>query len=332
MTHTHNHKKIQTPFQTVAGYVQQWGSSPSIALLDPACKIFKAPHIDGIIGYRGGSLCNVVVGEPLCSQAEMPVLYHAFQKYCQEEGKKIIYLLTSEEFAKWAKTHACRASLQLAQELFLDPVHNPLEGAKGRKLRNKISHSQRTGVTIHEYVSDEPSLERDMENTAKEWLKGRHGPQIYLANVHLFNERQGKRWFYAKMNDRIIGVLLLNRLEKRSGWLYNLLMTSTDAPWGTSEMLAMHTLTTLRDEGCRFVSFGVVPGRRIKKIEGLGIISSCLARIGYKVSNWFFALSGRKKYWEKFHPQCESTYILLNDSHMGIREIIDILRAFNASL
>lgn len=330
MTTLMNEQQIRN--KSVGEYVQQWGTSASIGILDPSCLIFQTPEVDGIIGYREGKRCLIAIGDPLCSQEDMPQLSEAFQVFSKKQNKNVVYMIATDPFVQTALNSSPKSFLQVAQELIVDPTINPTEGSKGRKLRNKISHAQRDGIEVKEYTNNDKELEESISHAAEEWLKGRKGPQIYLANVHLFSERVGKRWFYAEKNGRIVGVLLLNRLESKNGWLFNLLMATPDAPWGTTELLAARALDQLRQEKCHYATFGVVTGETLGEIRGMGSCSVSIAKFSYKMITWFFELSGSCKFWSKFNPRMENTYLLLNTPKIGFRDILDILKSLNASI
>ncbi len=57
-------------------------------------------------------------------------------------------------------------------------------------------------------------------------------PQIYIAQVSLFQDRLGKRWFYAECGGCLVGVLTLDRMEASGGWFLSHMMILNDAPVG----------------------------------------------------------------------------------------------------
>ena len=58
------------------------------------------------------------------------------------------------------------------------------------------------------------------------------------------------------MARKIVALLMLNRLTMHNGWVLNRLLLSPDTPYGTSELLILSVLDTLREEGCSFFSIG----------------------------------------------------------------------------
>lgn len=321
-----------TPLETkppIAEFIRRWGGSASIALLDPSFEIFTAPGIEGIIGYRKQSRCAVVFGDPLCDPTNMPVLAKSFHNYCEEKGWSIVYVTASEKFAKWAMKNTCHSLVEAGEELILDPHINPRSGTKGRALRNKVNNSLRAGIEVSEFTSRDKLLQTAIEQVGVAWLAGRKGPQIYLAKVDLFAERTGKRWFYAKHGNDIVGVALLNHVESRQGWSLHLLMTTPDAPLGTSEQLVLSVINALREEGCGFLTFGIVQKEELGQIEGVGLFAQGLARSFFKVAKRVFHLDTRRRFWRKFQPQNEKSYLVFSDRGIGVRNVLSVMRALN---
>jgi lysylphosphatidylglycerol synthetase-like protein (DUF2156 family) len=284
-----------------------------------------------MIGYRVESRCAIVFGDPVCSRSDKERLALAFQHYCREQGWEIVYVTASKEFADWAIQNICGALIEFGEELIFDPFNDPKQGSKGRLLRGKVNQALRNGTEVREYISHDPILEKAIEQVGVTWLKARKGPQIYLAHVHLFAERIGKRWFYAVKGGHIVGVLLMNQLEAKKGWLMQLLMTTPEACNGTSELLVTAVIETLRKEGCRFLAFGATASE-FGEIIGLSKPSTWLARGAFKIAKKIFSLDGRRKYWQKFNPQSERSFVLFGQSRITMRAVIGMMRALNVPL
>lgn len=313
-------------------YVREWGGAASNVLADNTCSLFTDPNIQGLIGYRVEGRCVIVFGDPVCSLENRPLLVQAFHQRFEAEGKNIVYATTSEEFSYWAMENVCKGLIEVGEELVLDPLNYPKQGSNGRLLRKKSNHAKRDGVTIKEYTIHDEHIEKGIELAGKTWLEARNGPQIFLAHVDLFSDRNSKRWFYALKDEKIVGVILLNRLEAHGGWLLNLLMATPEAPIGTSEFLVTHALDVLCDEGCHFLSFGTVPSQQLGEIRGLGAASVWIARTVFKSVVKFFQLDGRRKFWLKFEPVSRRNFILFTKPRIGFSEVWAIMRAFNANL
>lgn len=315
--------------------VRKWGGSTTDAVLDPACKIFRIPEANGLIGYRVENGCAIVFGEPVCPPLEMSNLIASFSEYCIKEKLKIIYLVVSEEFSLWVIQNGhCKAMIEYGEELILDPHEDPSkkEGVRASLVRRKVRHALHEKVTVSEYTPFDDQIESGIALVGAKWLQTRKGPQIHFSNVHSFDHRSGKRWFYAEKSGQIIGTLILNRIEKHQGWLLNHVMFIPEAPHGVPELLIVTALRALSQEDCRYVTFGTVPASQLGKIIGFGTFSQYFARKAYHIVNIIYHLNGKKKFWEKFDPVTKRAFVTFQDSQIGIKEIIALKKALNATL
>jgi lysylphosphatidylglycerol synthetase-like protein (DUF2156 family) len=314
--------------------VRRFGSALSDAILDPLCTHFTISTIEGLIGYRVESSSAVVYGDPVCEQSNWPDLIQAFHSHCQKQGLNPIYVSTTDRFTKWAMRNGFGASVGFGEELVLDPHCDPRKpkGDNGHVVRRKVKHALKEGVEVAEYLSEDEKLEKAIEEAGAAWLQSRHGPQIYVAHVHLFKDPQGKRWFYANHGGNIIGVAQLSQLKARDGWLLSYLMHTPEAPHGTPELLLTSVLETLAKEGCSFITFGAVTVEELGEIQGLSRISSWIARAIFKGVNRFFHLDARRKFLQKFHPQNEPLFLLFHRPRIGLRELSALKRGLNVQL
>lgn len=316
----------------VAECIRRWGSSASIALLDPTCEIFTHPSVKGMVGYSIKKNYAVVFGDPVCSKADIPKLAGAFHEFCKEKDKNLIYLTASQEFAEWALNNNCRGLLQAEEELILAPASYPKKGSNGRLLNKKKNHALNAKVVVKEYVNQGEKIRQGIVEAESIWLKGRKGPQLYLSHSNFFDDTCGKRCFYAEQQGRIVGALLLNRLEAHRGWLLYLLMTVPNAPAGTSEYLIMSSLDKLSEEKCDFFSFGVSAAEQLGDIVGMGMCSQWIARTAFSLTKKVFNLDNRRRFWKKFQPDNKQSYILFSKPRIGFSEIMAVLKALNVSL
>jgi len=314
-------------------YLQRLGNAASIVLLDPACMAFSVPHIDGVIPYRFEAGAAVVFGDPVCSLADRPMLVQEFYAYCKSKNKTVVYVAVSEQFVNWSFTQGRFSALEIGHEIILDPSQDPkaLSGNYANLLRRKYNHSIKNGITVKEYLGDDPAVEKAIEQVGVDWLAARKGPQIYIAKVDMFAHRHNKRWFYAEYQGNVVGVLLLNKIEAYQGWVIHVLILSPEAPKTTSEFIALCALDVLREEGCRFFTIGTLPGSYLGRIEGMNSASKWMARKVYKVALYFFKLGERQRYWRKFQPKFEPSFVLINNPRIRLKEIWAIIKAYNAS-
>lgn len=321
--------------QSILKWVRSWGGSASDAVLDPSNRLFKAPGIEGLIGYRIESNCAVIFGDPIAPSKNFLPLTQAFKDYSKENGwSNIIYLTASEHFSRWALAEGiCSALVEFGQELTINPQDDPRnkKGVHASLVRRKVKHALHENSKVLEYVDKDTALEGALEEVARRWLSSRKGPQIYTSHVRLFDDRLGKRWFYAKQGEKIVGTIVLNELQANRGWLINHLMITPDAPHGTPELLVVTALETLAQEGCHFATFGSVPAHRIGEMIGFNRYIGGIARTAFAIARKIFRIDGHRKFWEKFHPEERSSYLAFYKPQVGMNEMQALFRALNVN-
>lgn len=320
--------------QNILELVRKFGGASSDAVLDPQCTIFSSPENKGIIGYRIESGCAVVFGDPIGEERNFVKIADQFHKHCEKECSNVIYISASNQFAKIAMKKNCQAYIQFGEELVYDPKNDPRNdtGINAQLVRRKVRHAMREGTEVFEYLYPDRAIEQEIEQVAEAWLKHRKGPQVYISHIRLFDDRLGKRWFYAQKQGRIVGVLVLNALEKKNGWLLNHLMFTPEASHGTPELLVITALNTIGSEGSRYLTFGASPSGQLGQIVGIGQPTAWLVKQSFRAAKILFHLEGHKKFWGKFKPESVPSYLVFKNANIGIRELKAILSALNVSI
>ncbi len=301
--------------------VLQWGCPLSELLIESPCQTFRLPGMDGFIGYFLKGNTAVVAGDPVCPKENTIPLTEAFYADCTEKGLNIIYFVVSESFADWAVQHHAPVKIQIGEELIYDPFHNPLEGSKSNKLRNKVHHAKNLGLYVEEYRGHDRKVEEGLNELIQSWGAARQGPQIYLGDIALFQQREGRRWFYIRDEARYCGIALIKRLDVFDGWLLKNNVVLQDSPRGTSELLVISLLEQLRQENCRYLTYGLVPSENIDDIAGLNGLSTLFAKTTFSAAKWFFNLGQRKTFWMQFHPSTKKAYILFSKKGLNVSDV-----------
>lgn len=310
--------------------VRKWGEVNTDGILDKTTQIFSVPHIEGLIGYRIELRNAVVYGDPVCAPSDKVALAKEFENYCKKLKMKVIYIIVSEEFANMALEHLSFSLIEFGRKFVLDPLQY-IE-PKTTLLRKKVRQSSRNGIQVHEHIGNDPEIEKSMEEVASAWMQARKGIQIYLAEPTLFDDRLGKRWFYATHEGKVIGFAMLNKLQSQQGWLLNNVMIGKDSPSGVSEHLVVTALQTIEKEQCRFVLIGPVPAKDLGKIVGLGRLFMFLASWIFKVIKKLCHLDGHEVFWDKFQPELRSSYLLFPKNRFRLSSVLALLRALNIRL
>lgn len=314
--------------------VRKWADTNTDALLESKTETFSIPSVDGLIGYRIEAKNAIVYGDPVCAPKDKGILAKAFQDKCSKQNLGVVYTIVSESFAKWGVQELNGSSIEFGKRFILNPLNHSFHqtGEKASLARRKMRHALKEGATVFEYTEEDLKVKKQMEEAAENWKQTRHGFQVHFSNFHLFENRLGKRWFYAKYNDSVVGFLVLNQLQAYQGWLLNHVMMTKEAPHGTTELLVITALQTLEKENCHFVLAGPIPSRQLGKMEGLNLFTKLFAKGVYKAAQILLNLDRHQSFWEKFQPQEEGSYLLFPQKNLNVSSISSLLKAYNTEL
>lgn len=315
--------KFKQPEQ-LASIVKRLGSPENTTLLHSPCNVFQIPQVDGVIGYYQFRNCAVVVGDPICLPKDIEELTKAFHFHCQENGLKTVYLLAYHDFAHWGIENGCHTLIQIGSEISI----NPTNFQKKTKLRSKIKQSTEHGVSVKEYKDFDPSLENQMNNTIRTWLKQRRGPQIHLGDINFFNSDAEKRIFYAQQKDKIIGVLMLTPVDRFQGWVVSNYLAISDSPVGTTEHLMCTVFDALANENCHYLCLGFASGTKIGEVIGVNPFVKTAANLIFRAARWAFKLDSKESYLKKFQPSLRPTFLLCRNK-LTITELLAIKQVLN---
>lgn len=305
----------------------RYGSAASEAMFDYPCDFFQTAGCEGIIAYRIEFHCAIIFGDPICPPEELVPLTQAFHEFCQASRLSVIYITVSEAFAQFAKEY-CPISIEVCEELIFDPQVNP--AAESHRLQHRVDKAVKHGLTFHEYLPPDPEIEQKLLEVGEKWRKARNGLSMHLGHLNFFESTLGKRWFYVKDKDQITAMAMVSRLEAQNGWLLKFFIMLPEAFHDTSEFLMISLLTTLREEGCHFLTKGMAPATTLGTVKGLRW-GSRLAKWTYRMISSLFKFEKRKAYWNRYHPQTVPSYVLLSSPRMGFNEIRALIRVFKIS-
>ena len=317
--------------QWMVELIRKWGDVNSDGILDASCQIFSIPDVEGFIGYKVESSNAIVFGDPVCAPEEKAIFAHAFQGYCESRKIGTVYTIVSQEFADWAIENLSATSIEFGEKFILDPQNDPLKnsGPKAVLVRKKVKRAIKEGATIKEYLDHDPQIEQGIADVASEWLQKRHGPQIFLCQLNLFKDRLGKRYFYAEQEGKIVGLLMLNAMEAKNGWMLNNLMIAQESPCGLSELLVVTAMQIVAAEDCRYVVIGPLVGQQLGRIVGMGEMKVKVLNWVFKLIKRIFRLDGQRTFWSKFQHDVEGCHIIFPKNNLGIASVKALLRGFN---
>lgn len=318
--------------QFILNCIEKWGNCSSIIALErDDCQIFTDEHKTGLIIYYSTPKYNVVFGDPVCSENYLNKIILEFKLFCQNKNQKPIYLNASSKLAKHLHELEDYAIIDFGDQLSLkiNQDFKIMPGFYGNLLRRKYKAAEKSNIVINEYKNNSLELEKKLEKVAEIWLKNRKGIQTGIIPVNIFKNKINKRWFYAKYNNEIIGLLTLNKINNNK-FVINLLIHTPTSPPETSDYLVLKTIEYLKLEKIEDFCIGITPKKRLNQMSGFNKINEFLIKFVYLLSTKILKHENKQRFWKKFIPAFESSFIVLPDKGIKLAHILSLLKSVKA--
>ncbi len=296
--------------QTLYGY-----NPHSLVSIAPGAILWSTPNIDGAIIYSEFSRVWLAAGDPLAPLTDMAEISRQFAAYAKTRRRAVAFVPTSAAFARLAPRDF--SALKVGAAPYFDlQIWNP-RGDAAKKMRAGVNQARRFGVEV-KAISDSTSeaLKKETARLCMHWLNTRRAATTFgwLMALDPFLHSEYKRYFAARVNGRLVGLLVASPIPARRAWYLEDVLREPDAPQGTATLLVVEALTKLKREGVALATLGTsplaaegaddVPTGEHRVVErGLRLASRRLSA--------FYNLEGLRRFKGKFVPSWwESEYVL----------------------
>lgn len=235
----------------------------SYLALEADKSLYFGQKADGVIPY--GTVGDVVVvnGDPVCADADFPVLLAEFKEFCERSAHKLIFLSVTERYLDIYQKQGFGTAKCGEEARFLLSEYE-ISGKKGAKMRMNINHAKKAGVTVEEYkplLKRDASIEEAFSRISTEWLADKKSSllQFTMGTVGLENPMD-KRYFYAKMPDgSITAFIVFVPFSGKQGYMADVTRHGNAAPGGVMETIIYDAFMQFKQEGVLYGSLGVAP-------------------------------------------------------------------------
>ena len=193
-----------------------------------------------------GAVCYVergnvwlVTGEPLAAIEDLCEVARNFVAHARVKRKLVVFLPTSERFAKAVAGGEFRIHKIAASPYFdlqkWDPKGNPAKG-----LRLGLNRARRAGISVKPVTDISEEFRSEVGGLCTKWLVGRSAGMSFgwLFQLVPFLNEDSKKYFAARnTSGTLVGVLAASPIPARDGWYLEDVLRSADAPDGTSDLL-----------------------------------------------------------------------------------------------
>ncbi len=300
-------------------------NSFSSMLLYDELDLIPLTTVEGGVPMRRNGGIQLVFGEPLCA----PENYHAAAQELFAKANKrspILFLGVSDAFIAATKDLNV-SSLPIGDDFIFDPKSYKPQGNKTKVIRVLRNQAVRAGVTVEEYFHEQTdeTIEKEIQGVANRWLKSLGRFKAHIQELDLFSAKHEKRFFYARCEGKMVGVISTLPIYGRNGLLFEDVIRDPEAPHGVMELLVLEILEKMKVDGYDAATFGISPRIDTSSLSGS---SRFIVSTAAKFADRFFGLQTLHHFRKKFHtPLEERTHLLKYPGGFGVIDMIRMIRS-----
>jgi len=318
--HTHN-VILPDPTVDLFRFYQSHGyNAHALVGIARGTRVWTCPETEGAVAYNEFGQVWLVPGDPLASVENLAKVSDCFLQKARAEGRVVGFMPATEQFAKQSSGLGLRA-IKIGSAPYFDLATWAPRGDRAKKARAGVNQARRARVHVSEVIEVDEKLIRETACLCKSWLTTRRSAIRFewLFTVDLFQHKEKKKYFTARdANGRLVGFLAASPIPARDGWYLEDVLRSRHAPNGTTDLLVVEVLDSLKQSGARLATLGTT----LMAAEGVADpdihVSSILSRAVWFVArccSLLYNFEGVRRFKAKFAPSWwESEYVLISQN------------------
>lgn len=291
-------------------------------------RIWSSQETEGAIGFNDFGKVWLVPGEPLAKSDSQAALAHHFLLAARAKRRTVGFIPATERFASHSRQLGLRA-VKIGSAPYFDLATWAPRGDRGKKARAGVNQARRAGIRVTMVNNVDEKLIRETDSLCKSWLTTRRSPTKFgwLFSIDLFKHSDRKKYFTARdSTGKLVGFLAASPIPARNGWYLEDVLRLPGAPNGTTDLLVVEVLKSLKNDGATLATLGTAPMALEGSIEPSVWYCPKLSRVTQSIAaifTVFYNFNGVRRFKAKFAPSWwESEYLLLSDNLTGPPRII----------
>ncbi len=280
--------------------------------------VWICAETEGAVAYNEFGKVWLVPGDPLASVEQVAKVSELFLQKASAEGRVVGFMPATEQFAKQSSGLGLRA-IKIGSTPYFDLTTWAPRGDRAKKARAGMNQARRAGVYVNEVFKVDEQLISETTCLCKSWMSTRRCAIRFewLFTVDPFQHKEKKKYFTARdANGRLVGFLAVSPIPARNGWYLEDVLRSKNAPNGTTDLLVVEVLDSLKRSGAKLATLGTA----LMATEGVADpeinVSPLLSRAAWFVTGCFsifYNFEGVRRFKSKFAPSWwESEYVLIS--------------------
>ena len=318
--HTHN-LILPDPTVDLFKFYQLHGyNAHALVSIANGTRLWTCPETEGAVAYNEFGKVWLVPGDPLSSVENLAQVADCFLQKARAEGRVVGFMPATEQFAKQSSGLGLRA-IKIGSAPYFDLATWAPRGDRAKKARAGVNQARRAGVHVSEVINVDERLIRETACLCKSWLTTRRSAIRFewLFTVDLFQHKEQKKYFTARdASGRLVGFLAASPIPARDGWYLEDVLRSKNAPNGTTDLLVVEVLDSLKHSGAKLATLGTTlmaaDGGANPEIHVCSLLSRALWFVA-RCCSIFYNFDGVRRFKAKFAPSWwESEYVLISQN------------------
>lgn|GEM_PF-2164750 len=294
-------------------FIDLWGSLSTsyFALLNDKTYFFEHEN-NGVIAYGVSNGTAVILGEPLVEPEKMLSFLQDFCTYMMECGlSTVFYLITDASRPLFRKLRF--TLLKIGEEALLKTAEFHLDGPTMKKLRNSVTHVQKTGMHFAWYPLNQipHNVLIEIEHLHETWNKKHTLTRLSFSTdfFPLPHEPKGYVAVAISAQNTVEAVLSFLPYHGGKSLALDMILRHEHATSGVVETLLTQSIFFFRDHGIEEVSLGLValadtkPDRVTPRLVQRG------RSLLFRYFNQFYNYKSLFAFKNKFAPTWEPRYV-----------------------
>lgn len=295
---------------------------------------FTLPGRPGVVVYRPAGDYLIQFAGPFAPDESYLDLALGFAAFARRSGRKLAVIQLQDYDARIYAQHGFTVN-QVGASYAVDLRTFTLAGTRYMQLRNKISRSLRSGLTIMEAEYEE--WRDGVAEVNRRWLplKGDGArPLEYLVGQTGGEMQKHRRLFIGVKDGVLAGYLSFSPVYgSYPGWMHDLSRRLPDSPPGIMEAINKAAIDTFQKENVTWLHFGFTPFTTMsddREVTGHSLAFRWLMRHLWEHGKAVYPAATQLAYKEKWNPTLITTEYIGFPEKASIEGFVHVWRACNA--
>lgn len=298
--------------------IEHGWNTTSYQILNPGIELwFSATH-RAVVGYSRSGRVLMVAGAPVCALGVLASVCDEFEAFARRRRQRVCYVCAEDRLRLVFAQSPHHSTVGLGAQPCWNPNAWPEIIRHQASLRAQLHRASNKGVVVESIAAAQGGVNAGLRDVLRQWLDARRLPPLhFLVEPNVLDGVLTDRIILvARRRGTPVAFLVASPVRARGGYLVELLARSHDAPNGSSELLIDAAMRRFAQEGCRYVSLGLVAlahaaDKEIQKnpawLRGLMYFTRAHA-------NRFYNFRGLEQFRVKMSPEVwEPVYAISNE-------------------